>query len=126
MDGPQHTRKVIRFPLVAPTVFWWADRGVVKRSEGRTRDISEKGAFVRASTCPPQGIEIGFRVFLPPLAGSQQKTRVEAEGHVLRVEQVWGHEECEGFAVLIEHILLRVNNDIFDRGENPGNDLQLS
>ena len=126
MDGPQHTRKVIRFPLAAPTVFWWAGRGVVKHSEGRTRDISEKGAFIRASTCPPQGIEIGFRVSLPPLAGSQQKTRVEAEGHVLRVEQVRGHEKCEGFAVLIEHTLLRVNNDIFDRGENPGNDLQLS
>ncbi len=40
--------------------------------------------------------------------------------------EVRGHEECEGFAVLIEHMLWRVNNDIFDRGENPGNDLQLS
>lgn len=75
MDAPQYTRKVIRFLLVAQTVFWWAERGVVKRSEGQTRDINEKGAFVRASTCPPQGIEIGFKVFLPPLTGSEQKTR---------------------------------------------------
>lgn len=126
MDGPQHTRRVIRFPLVAQTVFWWADRGVVKRSEGQTRDISEKGAFVRASTCPPEGIEIGFKVFLPPLAGSEQKTRVEAEGHVVRVEQVRGHEECEGFAVLIEHMLLRVNDDILHGGQNLGSGLQLS
>lgn len=126
MDGPQHTRKFIRFPLVAATVFWWADHGVVKRSEGQTRDISEKGAFVRASTCPPKGIEINFKVFLPPLVGSEQKTRVEAEGHVVRVEQVRGHEECEGFAVLIEHMLLRVNDDVLHREEDLGNDLQLS
>lgn len=126
MDGPEYTRKFIRFPLVAQTVFWWADRGTVKRSEGRTRDISEKGAFVRSSECPPKGIEIGFKVFLPPLTGSEQKTRVEAEGHVLRVEQVPGHHECEGFAVLIEHMLLRVNDDVLDRGKNFGSDLQLS
>lgn len=126
MHRPQYTRRVIRFPLVAQTVFWWADRGVVNRSEGQTRDISEKGAFVRASTCPPEGIEIGFKVFLPPLVGSEQKTRVEAEGHVLRVERVRGHEECEGFAVLIEHMLLRVNDDIVHGGGNLGSDLQLS
>ena len=126
MDGPQYTRKFIRFPLVAATVFWWADRGVVKRSEGQTRDISEKGAFVRARTCPPKGIEISFKVFLPPLAGSEQKTRVEAEGHVMRVEQVRGYEECEGFAVLIEHMVLRVNDDVLHGGQNLSSGLQLS
>lgn len=114
MDGQQHTRKAIRFPLEALTVFWWLDSGVVKRSEGRTRDISEKGAFVLAGTCPPQGIQIRFKVFLPALSGFERRTRVEADGHVLRVERAHGHEECEGFAILIEHMLMRVNNDIFE------------
>lgn len=123
VDGPQHTRKFIRFPLDARTVFWWVDSGVTKRSEGRTRDISEKGAFVLASICPPQGIQIGFNVFLPPLSGFEERTRVEANGHVLRVEQVQEHEECEGFAILIEHILLLVNNDVSGRGESGGNEL---
>ena len=107
MDGPQHTRKAIRFPLEALTVFWWLDSGVVKRSEGRTRDISEKGAFVLASTCPPQGIQIGFKVFLPEVSGFECRTRVEADGHVLRVERAQGHEECEGFAILMKHLLIR-------------------
>lgn len=66
------------------------------------------------------------RSLLPPLTGSEQKTRVEADGHVVRVEQVRGKEECEGFAVLIEHMLLRVNNDILHGGQNLGSDLQLS
>lgn len=117
MDGPQYTRKAIRFPLEALTVFWWLDSGVVKRSEGRTRDISETGAFVLAGTCPPQGIQIGFKVFLPALSAFERKTRVEAEGYVLRVERTRGGEERNGFAILIERILLRANNDVFERGE---------
>jgi hypothetical protein len=32
---------------------------------------------------------------------------VEADGHVLRVERAQGHEECEGFAILMEHMLIR-------------------
>ncbi len=58
--------------------------------------------------------------------GGKRKGGSTGHEYVLRVEQVRGYEECEGFAVLIEHMPLRVNNDIFDRGENPGNDLQLS
>lgn len=106
MDGPQHTRKAIRFPLEALTVFWWLDSGVAKRSEGRTRDISETGAFVLATTCPPQGIQIGFKVFLPALSALESKTRMEADGRVLRVERTQGCEERYGFAILMEHILL--------------------
>ena len=127
MEGPQYIRKAIRFPLEAWTVFWWLESGVVKRSEGRTRDISETGAFVLAATCPPEGIQIGFKVLLPALAGFERKTRVEADGQVLRVEQTKGREECDGFAILIEHILLRVNNDVFERGEvGSSNDPGLS
>lgn len=125
MDGPQHTRKAIRFPLEALTVFWWSDSGVVKRSEGRTRDLSETGAFVLANSCPPEGIQLGFKVFLPALSGFERKTRLEADGCVLRVEQTPGRQACDGFAILIEHILLRVNNDIFEIGEGGGNDSQL-
>ena len=106
-------------------MFWWLDTGVVKRSEGRTRDISETGAFVLASTCPPEGIHIGFKVFLPALSGFERKTSVEADGHVLRVERTPGRQACDGFAILIEHIQLRVDNDIVERGEGGGNDPQF-
>jgi len=60
------------------------------------------------------------------LSGVECRTRVEADGHVLRVERAQGHEECEGFAILIEHMLMRVNNEIFERGESVGSDPQLS
>lgn len=107
-------------------MFWWSDSGAVRRSEGRTRDLSETGAFVLANTCPPEGIQIGFKVFLPALSGFERKTRVEADGYVLRVERAPERQACDGFAILIEHILLRVNDDIFERGEGGGNDPQLS
>lgn len=112
MDALQHPRKVIRFPLVARAVYSWVDGGVVQRSEGHTRDISEMGTFICASACPSQGAQVDFKVFLPPISGYERKTRLEAEGHVLRVERPAGDEECEGFAVLIQHIVLRLNNDI--------------
>lgn len=126
MDGPRHGRKVMRFPLEAPTVFWWMERGTVRQSEGRTRDISEDGAFVFARTCPPRGIQIGFKVFLPVLPGIERKTRMEADGQVVRVEQARGREECEGFAVLTQHMVLRVNNETYERAPRRGDGPQLS
>jgi hypothetical protein len=120
--GPGHTRKAIRFPLEAPISFWWMDSGVVKRSEGKTRDVSEGGAFVLASTCPPPGIQIGFKLYLPALPGSKRKTRLEADGQVIRVKHLRGRKECEGFAILTEHMILRLNNDIYERGDNADNE----
>ena len=103
-------------------MFWWSDSGVEKRSEGRTRDISETGAFVFANTCPPEGIQIGFSLFLPAISGFERETRVDADGYVLRVEQTRWRQACDGFAILIEHVLLRANNHIFESGGGSGND----
>jgi hypothetical protein len=111
VETPKHARKAIRFPLEAPIEFWWTDTGIEKRSEGRTHDISEVGAFVLAHTCPPSGIQIGFKVFLPVLPGFEPKARVEAVGQVLRVEQTGGLEGREGFAISTRHTLLRFSDD---------------
>lgn len=107
---PRRPRKTIRFPLEAPIVFRWTDSGIEKRGEGRTHDISEVGAFVLSSICPPVGTEVSFNIFLPLLPGFEPKTRVEAVGRVLRVEQARGVEGRDGFAILSRHTLLRVNN----------------
>jgi hypothetical protein len=109
-EAPRQPRKAIRFPLEAPIAFRWADSGIEKRGEGRTHDISEVGAFILSSICPPVGTEISFKIFLPVLPGFEPKTRVEAVGRVLRVEQARGLEGREGFAVLSRHTLLRVDN----------------
>jgi len=126
MDGPEHARKAIRFPLDAPIVFWWADSGTDKRGEGRTHDISEMGAFVLASTCPPSGAQIGFEVVLPMLPGFTPRTWVEALGQVLRVEKSSGPVGRDGFAILTRHTLLRVNNDTHGRGNSGANESQLN
>lgn len=91
-------------------MFWWTDGGIDKQCEGHTRDMSESGAFVFASTCPPLGTQIGFKVFLPVVPGFQPKTRVEAVGQVLRVEHVGGHDGREGFAISTRHTLLRFSD----------------
>ena len=121
MARPGHRRKAIRFPLEAPISFWWMDSGVVKRSEGKTRDVSERGAFVLATTCPPRGIQIGFKLSLPALPGFEHKTRVEADGQVIRVKQLRGRKECEGFAILTQHVILQFNSDTYERGDNADN-----
>src|SRR5260370_41006447 len=115
MDGPEHARKAIRFPLDVPIVFWWADSGTGKRGEGRTHDISEMGAFVLASTCPPSGAQIGFEDVLPMLPGFKPRTRAEALVQGLRVEKSRGPVGRDGFAVLTRHALVRVKDDTDER-----------
>lgn len=119
-------RQVTRFPVDAPIVFWWVDNGVVRRCEGRTRDISEAGAFVYATTCPVPGSEIGFKIFLPIVPGFEHKTRVEADGKVLRVEQAQVRRGCTGFAILTRHTLLRANSDVYDQGAAEDYETKLS
>src|ERR1700756_752481 len=106
-EAPKQPRKAIRFPLEAPIVFRWADTGIEKQGEGRTHDISEGGAFVLSSICPPLGTEISFNIFLPVLPGFEPKARVEAVGRVLRIEQARGIVGRDGFAILSRHTLLR-------------------
>jgi hypothetical protein len=81
------------------------------------------GAFVVASTSPPAGTQIGFKILLPLLPGFEHKTRMEAVGQVLRVEQAGG---CGGFAVLTRHMLLRVNNDVYVRRQSGVTESQLN
>ena len=92
-------------------MFWWTDSGIEKQSTGRTRDISEMGAFVLANSCPPSGMQIGFKVFLPVLPGFEPNARVEAVGQVQRIEQTDGLEGHQGFAISTLHTLLRFTNN---------------
>src|SRR5215472_807108 len=111
MDKRGHTRKSIRFPLEVPITFSWAEREIEKRGEGKTRDVSQTGAFVFAATCPPLESRIGFKLLLPGLPGCQPPTEIEAEGKVLRVEPASERERRDGFAILTRRVLLRPNKD---------------
>lgn len=50
-------------------MFWWMDGWTIRRSEGRTRDISEDGAFVFANAWPPE-MQVRSEFFLPVLRES--------------------------------------------------------
>jgi hypothetical protein len=75
-------------------------------AKGRSRDISERGAFVFASNCPPLGVKIGLRISLPEYPGIAQGLRVDIEGRVLRVDRAGGEPEACGFAVSSDEAML--------------------
>ena len=92
-------RRYDRYRLGAPAVFWWDEpEGTRKEASGVTRDISTIGIFVESTACPPLGARVQLQVSLPSLHGNLPGWRLEAEGHVVRVD---GKEEgfANGFAV---------------------------
>jgi hypothetical protein len=94
-------RKTIRFPLQAPVVFWWTDEnGTHQQGEGRSRDISESGAFVFAAACPPLGASVGLRIWLEGAHDGTETVPIEVDGLVRRVEQSDARNESSGFALL--------------------------
>jgi hypothetical protein len=95
-------RTTIRYPLETSVVFWWKDEsGTYQQSEGRGRDVSDRGAFVLAAACPPVGTSVGLRISVEEFADAAPALRIEVEGRVLRVEQSRTGEGNSGFAVLL-------------------------
>ncbi|MBI3668280.1 MAG: PilZ domain-containing protein [Acidobacteria bacterium] len=76
------------------------------QAEGVTRDISVKGAFILAPTCPPVEATVQVEIFLPSLQGSGQPARIKAESRVLRVEHAAGGNGQSGFAIFSEGFAL--------------------
>jgi PilZ domain-containing protein len=93
-------RKQIRHELGARAVFSWQgpDQGRLER-EGVTRDISEAGAFIVTSSCPPARASVRVELFLPPLHGTVATVRLRAEMRVVRIEQAPPGDQQSGFAV---------------------------
>ena len=90
----------IRYQLCARAVFSWEGPGLERfRGEGVTRDISESGAFIVSTSCPPAGAPVRVEIFLPPLRGALATVRLRAETAVVRVEQAPPGDQQSGFAV---------------------------
>jgi hypothetical protein len=91
----------MRFPMDAPVVFWWKDAiGKRQQGEGRTYDVSELGAFVLASLCPPAGAQVSVKIAIGAVPDVARSLRMQVEGRVLRVEQVGTGQGRDGFAIL--------------------------
>jgi hypothetical protein len=82
------TRKTLRFLLQTAVTFWWTNGdGEQRQGEGRSRDVSEHGAFVFAPSSPPVGASVVLKIDLEGIPDEIGRLPVEVEGEVLRVEQ---------------------------------------
>jgi|HubBroStandDraft_1064217.scaffolds.fasta_scaffold16094_2 hypothetical protein len=81
-------RKTLRFLLQTAVTFWWTNgNGEARQGEGRSRDVSEHGAFIFASSCPPVGTSVVLKIDLEGIPDEIGRLPVEVEGEVLRAEQ---------------------------------------
>ncbi len=93
-------RLQIRHQLNARTVFFWEGPQHERlKGEGITRDLSESGAFIITSSCPPARASVHVEVFLPPLHGTVATVRIRADMLVVRIEPSPAGDEQSGFAV---------------------------
>lgn len=102
MNLVRPARKTLRFLLQTAVTFCWTNgNGESQKGEGRSRDVSEHGAFVFAPICPPVGASVLVTIDLEGIPDEIGPLPVDVEGEVLRVE----HSPAErgmltsGFAV---------------------------
>ena len=100
MNTGRPQRRTLRFPLETPVTFWWKNgNGESLQGEGRSRDVSEHGAFVFAPICPPVGANLVLTIDLEGIPDEIGSVPIEVEGEVLRVEQSPAERETGGFAI---------------------------
>jgi hypothetical protein len=95
-------RKTLRFLLqTAVTFLWTSGDGKSRHGEGRSRDISEHGAFVFAPDCPPVGASVMLTIDLEGIPDEIGPFPVEVEGEVLRVQKFPAERGVltDGFAI---------------------------
>lgn len=90
----------MRYPIHAPVTFsWLARNGAQRQGKGRSRNLSEGGAFILARNLPPIGASISLSVQFPATATGGRLLRMEMSGEVVRVELPLGRKSNWGFAV---------------------------
>jgi hypothetical protein len=102
-------RATLRYALHTEVAFsWTGDDGSPKDGRGQTRDVSQKGAYVLASSYPPRGSAVKMSISLPPAIDTGRILRMEAQGRVVRVDmRREPHGSVRfGFAVSNEQVIL--------------------
>jgi hypothetical protein len=112
-------RRAIRYPLELPASFSWRDEErITRQGEGRTRNISEKGAFVDAAIFPPIGSSVELHFSLPALSDSGRQMHVQHTGEAVRLGGTEQGEHSSGFAITSREIVWRYEEGSnFDRSE---------
>jgi len=92
-------RNAIRYVVGLKVAFRWTDpQGLPRQAEGQTRDVSPKGTYVLAASCPPRAAKVQIEFELSPEAHGPQAL-LEGQGSVLRAEPANSRAENQGFAV---------------------------
>jgi hypothetical protein len=105
-------RRAIRYPLQLPASFSWVDEGgIVRQGGGRTRNISEKGAFVDAPVCPPIYSSVELHFSLPALPDSNRGMNVQHTGETIRLEATEQGEQSWGFAISSREVVWRYEDE---------------
>jgi hypothetical protein len=101
VENYRESRRGMRFPVEARVVFKWVDEtGNVREGEGRSRNISERGAFVIAKKYPPRGASLELKLFLPRIPITPTVVTVIMNATVVRSEErASGSQDESGFAV---------------------------
>jgi len=98
MNTYLESRHGMRFPVQGRVIFKWVDEsGNPQEGEGLTLNISERGAFVIAPTCPPRGTPVELKVFLPRISITPFAGTVRMDATVVRNEEKIAGEQ--GFAI---------------------------
>jgi hypothetical protein len=101
-------RRHLRYPVEAEVKYQWSTQSsTLGEGDGRSRDISQAGAFVLTNALPPVGASIDLTIQLPAWQVGAAALRMEMTGEVVRVDVPPGHEQKWGFAVCSLKTLLR-------------------
>jgi hypothetical protein len=94
-------RKSKRYrPALAPVLFAWeGPDGILHEGKGIARDISDRGVFVVALSCPPVNARVDVDVHLPSLEVKGGAVELHGEGKVVRVDSEM--ESIRGFAASV-------------------------
>lgn len=93
-------REYARYAVQALIDFEWMEEGVLRREQGVTRDISQKGMFIRSNTMPPAKADMEVDVAFRDIASIPTNLRMRARSLVIRVELASGPRSLSGFAIL--------------------------
>jgi hypothetical protein len=95
----------VRYPIQVPVTFSWSVRnGAMRQGKGRSRDVSEGGAFVFARNLPLAGASISLSIQFRGAGG--RFLRMEVTGEVVRVELPLERKLHWGFAVASKTVAL--------------------
>jgi hypothetical protein len=105
-------RRHLRYPVEAEVKYQWSTQSsTLGEGDGRSRDISQGGAFVLTNALPPVGASIDLTIQLPAWQVGAAALRMEMTGEVVRVDVPPGLEQKWGFAVCSLKTLLRRLDD---------------